>query len=149
MIDIDQKVYEWPFCPFTKVIPPWVNNFGKRTEWSLIYFLPSRKFWWSVSFYVQNISGLSLFKQFILVISKILLIQGWRSRILEPSLLWLRSLEYFFRRVGQNNFWNKIPVLLSYFLYMEINVACFSEIYCSDPSKNCYEVCWWVIIDNN
>ena len=39
---IDQKVYKsskWPFSPFAKRIPPWVNHFCKRTECSLIYFL--------------------------------------------------------------------------------------------------------------
>ena len=24
-------MYKWPSCPFAKVIPPWVNHFGKRT----------------------------------------------------------------------------------------------------------------------
>ena len=28
-----------PSCPFAKVIPPLVNHFGKRTAWSLKYFL--------------------------------------------------------------------------------------------------------------
>ena len=52
-IGIFQKVYEWPSCPFVKMIPWWENHFGKRTAWSLIYFLnyayfdmePIRKFW--------------------------------------------------------------------------------------------------------
>ena len=39
IIGIFQKVYEWPSCPFTKLIPPWVHHFGKRTVLSLIYFL--------------------------------------------------------------------------------------------------------------
>ena len=36
---LDQKIYEWPFCPFAKMIHSWENQFGKRTEWSVIYFL--------------------------------------------------------------------------------------------------------------
>ena len=39
IIGIVQKVYEWPSCHFTKLIPLWVHHFGKRTAWSLIYFL--------------------------------------------------------------------------------------------------------------
>jgi hypothetical protein len=35
---IDQKIYEWPFCPFAKMIQSWGDHFGKRTEWSLIHF---------------------------------------------------------------------------------------------------------------
>ena len=38
-IGIVQKVYEWSNCPFAKMIPPWEKVFGKRTAWSLIYFL--------------------------------------------------------------------------------------------------------------
>ena len=36
---MNQKIYEWPFCPIAKTIHSWGNHFGKRTEWSLIYFL--------------------------------------------------------------------------------------------------------------
>ena len=39
IIGIVQKVYEWPSCLFTKLIPLWLHNYGKRTAWSLIYFL--------------------------------------------------------------------------------------------------------------
>ena len=38
-IGIDQKVYEWPVYSFAKMIHSWGNHFGKRTDWSLIYFL--------------------------------------------------------------------------------------------------------------
>ena len=38
-IGIVQKVYEWPSCPFVKMIPWLENHFGKRTAWSLLYFL--------------------------------------------------------------------------------------------------------------
>ena len=36
---IVQKVYEWSSCPFAKMILPLGDHFGKRTAWSLIYFL--------------------------------------------------------------------------------------------------------------
>ena len=38
-IGIVQKVYVWSSCPSAKKIPPLENRFGKRTVWSLIYFL--------------------------------------------------------------------------------------------------------------
>ena len=38
-LGIVQKVYERPSCPFAKVIPTWLNHFGKRTDWTLINFL--------------------------------------------------------------------------------------------------------------
>ena len=38
-IGIVQKVYEWSNCPFAKTIIWWGNPFGKRTAWSLTYFL--------------------------------------------------------------------------------------------------------------
>ena len=57
IIGIVQKVYEWPICPFAKMIPLWVHHFDRRRGCSLLYFLnyayndiyPSLKFWWSVS----------------------------------------------------------------------------------------------------
>ena len=36
---IVQNVYEWSSCPFPNMIPQWENHLGKRTAWSLIYFL--------------------------------------------------------------------------------------------------------------
>ena len=61
-IDVVHKVYEWPSCLFVKIFPSWENHFGKRTAWSLIYFMnydyfdisPIRKFWESVSNHQQG-----------------------------------------------------------------------------------------------
>ena len=39
IIDIVQKVKEWPSCPFAKMISQWAHHFGKRTASSLLYFL--------------------------------------------------------------------------------------------------------------
>ena len=39
IIAIVQKVYEWPSCPLAKMISQGVHQFGKRTVWSLLYFL--------------------------------------------------------------------------------------------------------------
>ena len=38
-IGIVQRVYEWPNCPFAKMIPWLKNHYGKIPAWSLIYFL--------------------------------------------------------------------------------------------------------------
>ena len=38
-IGIIQKLYEWPSWYFPKMILLMGNHFGKRTAWSLIYFL--------------------------------------------------------------------------------------------------------------
>ena len=51
----------------------------------------------------KNCSGISLFEQIVVVISKFLQILG-----LQPQIS--RSLEHFFLTVGQNNFGNKIPL---------------------------------------
>jgi hypothetical protein len=50
-----QKVLKWPSCHFAKIIPSWDNHFGKRTAWSLIYFLNYAylEIWPSVLFFVH------------------------------------------------------------------------------------------------
>ena len=58
-------------------------------------------------FVTNNFSDLSLFQQIVLVISKFLQILGLQPRI---SKVFLGDLEQFFLTVGQNNFWNKIPI---------------------------------------
>ena len=39
VISHSSKVYEWSSCLFAKMILPLGDHFGKRTAWSLIYFL--------------------------------------------------------------------------------------------------------------
>ena len=62
----------------------------------------------------KNCSGLSLFEQIVLVISKFLQILGLQSPISKKKS---QSLAQFVLTVGQHNFGNKIPFLvLSLFL---------------------------------
>ena len=65
----------------------------------------------------KNCSDLSLFEQIVLVISKTLQILGLQPRI---SKVFSRSLEQFFPTVSQNNFGNKIPILLQKKLFQPI-----------------------------
>ena len=57
-------------------------------------------------FVIKSCSDLSLFKQIVLVISKILQIFGLQPQISKKNS---RSLQQFLLTEGQNNFGNKIP----------------------------------------
>ena len=45
-IDIVQKVYKWSSCPFAKMILERGYHFGKRTVWSLLFFLNYAYLWY-------------------------------------------------------------------------------------------------------
>ena len=45
-IDIVQKVYKWSNCPFVKMILLRGDHFGKKTDWSLLYFLNYVYLWY-------------------------------------------------------------------------------------------------------
>ena len=123
---IVQKVYEWPDCYFAKIIFQSGDYFGKRTSWSLIYFLnyayyyiqPSHKFDASPSRWF----GLFLTappKQLLLSCSPHLMCDSslyapWREHrrlVLSKCIIWSGPL---FATSGHSFFGSLIPLQLSF-----------------------------------